>query len=563
MPIQTPAITLRGVRLGSGLVLFTYVGLHLADHMLLNVSIDTAETMLGWMKAVWQSVPGAVILYSAMAFHLLLAFWALYERRHFLWRWDEAMQLVLGFCIPVLLANHILVTRISLSAFGTEKGYPHELYSFWVGNIAFGIIQHIVLVVAWAHGCLGVYFWLRLKPWFRIAAPMLLSAAVLLPAVALLGSFQGGRFIQRLAQDPAWAARYLTPDQVGTAMENAALDEARTISWLVFAAATLLVIGGRGLRTLRERQRGLIRISYVDGRTVKVPKGLTVLDASRLYRVPHQSVCGGRGRCTTCRVRVFSEPDDLPEPTAGEQAALKRVSAEAHVRLACQLRPKSDLRLSLLLPPGQKLRRPMRGGEEQYLVIMFVDLRGSTRLAEQRLPFDTVFVVNSFLAAVGRAVSAAGGVANQMLGDGLLGLFGLRTDRETAARQALKAAAGIARNVAVLNEQLASDLQTPLQYGIGINGGVVIVGDVGYEDFTVFTALGDPVNVAARLESMTKEYACALLVTDPVYRDAGLSDGAWPLHVVTPRGRDAPLAVRSATAADLVAEQAPSLVPGQ
>jgi adenylate cyclase len=555
-------MTLRGVRLCSGLVLFAYVALHLADHMLLNVSVDSAETMLGWMKAVWQSLPGAIVLYSAMTCHLLLAFWALYERRHFMWRLEEAVQLVLGFCIPVLLANHILVTRVSLSAFGTEKGYPHELYSFWVGNIPFGIIQHVVLVVAWAHGCLGVYFWLRLKPWFKAVAPVLLSGAVLLPALALLGSFQGGRITQRLAKDPEWAARYLTPDQVGTATQNATLDATLTASWVVFAVCVLIVLGGRGLRTLRERRRGLIRISYVDGRTVRVPKGLTVLEASRLYRVPHTSVCGGRGRCTTCRIRVFSQPDDLPEPTGGEQAALKRVSAEAHVRLACQLRPRSDLRLSLLLPPGQKPRRPMRGGEEQYLVIMFVDLRGSTRLAEQRLPFDTVFVVNSFLAAVGRAVSAAGGVANQMLGDGLLGLFGLRTDRETAARQALEAAAGIARNVAALNEQLVSDLQAPLQYGIGINGGVVIVGDVGYEDYTVFTALGDPVNVAARLEGMTKDYACALLVTDPVYRDAGRPEEAWPLHVVTPRGREAPLSVRVATASELMAEQSRTMISG-
>jgi adenylate cyclase len=68
-----------------------------------------------------------------------------------------------------------------------------------------------------------------------------------------------------------------------------------------------------------------------------------------------------------------------------------------------------------------------------------VDLRNSTQLAEHRLPFDTVFVINGFLAAVGKAVAAAGGQANQMLGDGMLVLFGLRCGREEAARQALAA----------------------------------------------------------------------------------------------------------------------------
>ena len=366
---------------------------------------------------------------------------------------------------------------------------------------------------------------------------------MLLPAIVVVA----------LAADPAWRAQFLAPNQVGTADANARLVMARWIIWAVFLAMVSLVLGARWLRGARERQRGLVRISYVDGRTISVPQGLSVLDASKLYRVPHQNVCGGRGRCTTCRIRVFHQPTDLPPPEPLETAALRRVGAEPEVRLACQLYPLSDIRLALLLPPGEtKRRRPMRGGEERYLVIMFVDLRGSTTLAEQRLPFDTVFVVNSFLAAVGRAVSAAGGQSNQMLGDGLLGLFGLNSDPATAARQALDAAAGIARNVQELNIRLAADLQAPLRYGIGINGGQVIVGDIGYEDFMVFTALGDPVNVAARLEGMTKEKECALLVMDDVARAAG-AGSEWPVHIVLPRGRTEELVVRGATEADLLA----------
>lgn len=548
------AIGLRAVRLASGLVLFTYVAFHLTDHALGNVSVAAMEAMLVGMKAVWQSIPGTALLYSAMVTHLLLAFWALYERRYFRWRASEMVQLVLGFAIPVLLANHILATRVSQTLLHTHKGYTIELYSFWVGNIPFGVVQHVVLVVAWAHGCLGVYFWLRLKRWFPRWAPLLLAGAVLLPALALLGSFQGGRTIQALAADPAWRAAHLVPEHVGTAAANAELADWRTESWIVFAAALALVVLARGARVALERRRGRLTLSYPERRTIRAPLGYSVLEASRLNNIPHTSVCGGRGRCTTCRIRVIDHEGLLPAISAAEGAALRRVGAGPGVRLACQLRPLADLRLTPLLPAGGVgggRRRPMRDGEERHLVMMFVDLRGSTRLAENRLPFDTVFVINSFLSAIGTAVSDAGGQANQMLGDGILALFGLQSPPEVAARQAIAACAGIARNVQALNRQLGQEIPDPLRFGIGLRAGEVIIGDIGYEGHMVFTALGDAVNVAARLEGLTKDYGCELLVADDIHHAAG-APSHWARHTVTARGRAETLQVRAATVQDLL-----------
>jgi adenylate cyclase len=540
-------IGLRTVRLISGCVLFLYVALHLVDHSLGNISIAAMEAMLRGMKAVWQSMPGMVVLYAAMATHLGLAFWALYERRYHEVRAGELVQVMLGFCIPVLLANHILSTRVSLSAFGTEKGYPAELYSFWVGNVPFGVVQHVVLVVAWTHGCLGLYFWLRLKPWFRQWAPVLLAAAVLLPALALLGSFQGGRQIEVLAQDPAWRARYLTPDQVGTGAQNAALADARTVVWLVFAAAVGVVLAARAARMVREQRHGRLALSYLNGGTVPMLRGYSVLEASRMNGVPHLSVCGGRGRCSTCRVEVLDSDADLPAPGVAEAATLSRIRAAPGVRLACQLRPDADLLIMpLLLACGDRARRaPAHGGEERYLVMMFVDLRGSTSLAEGRLPYDTVFIVNSFLTAVGQAVVEAGGMPNTMLGDGMLALFGIATDRATAARQALAAVAGIRRQVTRLNHQLTHELPGGLRFGIGVHGGEVIVGDIGPRGHAAFTALGDPVNAAARLESMSKELGCEAVISEVVYRDAGADPAAAPLHRVSVRGKAEVLEVRA------------------
>ncbi|MEY9182426.1 class 3 adenylate cyclase [Bradyrhizobium sp. USDA 313] len=224
-------------------------------------------------------------------------------------------------------------------------------------------------------------------------------------------------------------------------------------------------------------------------------------------------------------------------------------TTDPSIRLACQLRPTSDLSFFQLFTPhtlsaNAQASTPARIGQERYLVSLFVDMRGSTQLAEKRLPFDTVFIVNRFLGAVSQAVIENGGQPNQFVGDGMLALFGLSADPRTACRQALKAAAGIAAHIDELNELLSHDLRQPIRFGIGIHGGEVIIGDIGYRDHIVFTALGDAVNVAARLQDMTKTLACEAIVSEEILRTADLADDALPQQEVAIRGRDEPMAVR-------------------
>jgi adenylate cyclase len=295
----------------------------------------------------------------------------------------------------------------------------------------------------------------------------------------------------------------------------------------------------------------MINLSYGNGRTVRVPKGLSVLEASLRNNVPHASVCGGRARCSTCRIRIIGDCSALPEPSQREAFVLGRVgTTDPSIRLACQLRPDNDLSFFQLFLPhtasaNAHATNPARIGQERYLVSMFVDMRGSTKLAEKRLPFDTVFIVNRFLGAVSQAVIESGGRPNQFVGDGMLALFGLSVNRQEACRQALRAAAMIAANVDELNKFLAHDLHEPIRFGIGIHGGEVIVGDIGYRDHMVFTALGDAVNVAARLQDMTKALACEAVISDEVRTTAGVAADALPQQQVEIRGRNEPMIVRT------------------
>jgi len=230
---------------------------------------------------------------------------------------------------------------------------------------------------------------------------------------------------------------------------------------------------------------------------------------------------------------------------------LERVGSgdDPAIRLACQLYPTSDISFVQMFQPqvsaaALRTASPARIGQECYLVSMFVDMRGSTKLAERLLPFDTVYVVNQFLNVVSEAVIASGGQPNQLYGDGQLALFGLQSDPRTACRQALKAAARIAANVDDLNQFLAHEGREPIRFGIGIHAGEVIIGDIGNRDHMVFTALGDSVNVAARLQDMTKALACETIVSDEVRQRAALPDDALPVEDVSIRGRVEPIRIR-------------------
>lgn len=543
-------IGVRQVRLACGLVLFSYLISHFLNHALGNISLAAMADGVYYHTRFWQFLPIAIIFYGSALVHSSLGLWALYQRRQFSWVALEPLQLLLGLSIPALVAFHVIGARLGQSLFDQEKLYPQELYAFWLSNPLRGWQITAVLLIAWIHGCIGLYFWLRMKAFFKRAAPLLLAAAVLIPTLALLGFYQAGRTVAALSEDPAWQTNNLSSRHVGTEAEQEQLGEIGDYFLAFYLGLIGIALLARAARLLLERRGGMISLSYGNGRTVRVPKGLSVLEASLRNNVPHASVCGGRARCSTCRIRVIGDHAALPEPSPREAFVLARVGAnDPSIRLACQLRPTCDLSFFQLFIPtpasaDAHATNPARIGEERYLVSLFVDMRGSTRLAEKRLPFDTVFVVNRFLAAVSQAVIECGGRPNQFVGDGMLALFGLAAPAQIACRQAIRAAALISVNIDELNRFLSHDLREPIRFGIGIHGGEVIVGDIGYRDHMVFTALGDPVNVASRLQDMTKTLGCEAVISEEVRTTAGLDDSDLPSRDVEIRGRAAPMTVR-------------------
>ena len=551
---------IRRLRLASGLVMLAYVTTHFVNHSLGLISVQAMDRALEHIYEYWASQLGSVLLYGAFATHYSLALWALWLRRSLKMPFAEATQLVLGFSIPFFLTDHVLQTRVADTFYGAGVGYYSAvLQTYFVTNPLRGALQFAVLLIAWVHAMIGLWFWLRLKRWYPRWQPILYAFALLLPTLAILGALEAGRQVATMAEDPAWVAQF-TQDHPRPAPADAAfLDQ--LVVWVrcAFVAALLFVLAARTVRWYWQRRHGVVRLTYPSGRVVPIVRGVSVLEASRMAGIPHASVCGGRGRCSTCRIRIDGPSEAVLVPALEEVKVLRRVGAAPDVRLACQLRPHGDLRVTPLLPASAQARdgfsRPgYLHGAEREIAILFGDLRSFTQLSEKKLPYDLVFLLNRYFAETGHAVEAAGGHIDKFIGDGVMALFGLDSGVEAGCRQALAAARDMSERMETLNRALIHDIPEPLRIGIGIHTGPAIVGEMGYGSAVSVTAVGDSVNTASRIEGLTKTYGCELVISEAVALRAGIDLGDAPRHEIEIRGRVERLVVRTfARASDLPA----------
>ncbi|MEK1855363.1 MAG: adenylate/guanylate cyclase domain-containing protein [Phyllobacterium sp.] len=547
--------SLRRARLVSGLIMLVFVTLHLSNHALNLISLTAAEEGRLWFTAIWRNPVGTLLLYGAVFVHIALVMRSLYMHRTFVMPMREALQIILGLLIPLLIIEHVIATRIRFELVGIQDSYEAVIRALWIESPANGLRQTMALLVVWTHGCIGVHFWLRYRKWYPKAAPFLLTFAILLPVLALLGFADTGRILESEPVQSSYGSGYSSAygarsHDMPAAVRAARLQRlqmAKLTLYGGFAATLLIVVGLRTRRSWRERA-DQIEVRYPGGETVRVPRGFSVLEASRLGGVPHYAVCGGKGRCSTCRVQVVEGVATLPPPESTEQATLNRIGADPGVRLACQLHPVSDISVVPLLVPSVDGivpvgSQPVNPGREQEIAILFCDIRSFTMLTEAQLPYDIVFLLNRYFAIIGQAVERSGGRLDKFIGDGAMALFGLRGSTEEACRNALKAAAIITMEIERLNEELAGELPMPIRVAIGIHTGPVIVGAMGYGAVKNLTAIGDTVNVASRLESVAKELDATLVASEPTILLAGSDTQALESREIAIRGRAEPLRV--------------------
>jgi len=530
------------LRLGTGLILASYVVQHLVNHAFGIVSIEAAEAYRQTVGALFQNLPGQVLLYGSLLFHATIALRSIYRRsslRMSLW---QSLQLLLGLSILPLVVGHVVGNRGFDLLGSIDPNYYYVVTSLLLKPVF--LVKLVLLIsVIWIHMVIGLHFWLRIKKGYQRYVPYAYTLVVLVPALAYVGLFS------MLQQASTWLDDQQRLDQIyapNIAMDPRDVELLRGLelqAWIVMAALLVLTMIARQFRLWYLARQGTYCITHSDGAKIRALNGVSLLEALRNARIPHAAVCGGRARCTTCRVHVNSGQPELDPPNDLEALALARIKAGKEVRLACQLRPKSDLAITPLVMANQPLSTTLHsggvGGHEEYVVAMFVDMRGSTNLGERVLAYDVVFILNRFFTELSIALADSHGHYAQFAGDGLMALYGLDPERKSKACQdALEGALEMFRRIEKLNDQLKREFGESIQMGIGIHGGEAIVGTMGPPKTPLLTAVGDNVNIAARLESQTKEIGCDMIVSVSTLETESIDFPADNVRQVEVRGRD-------------------------
>jgi adenylate cyclase len=538
---RNPQMLRNNLRLVSALVLLAFVVCHLTAHAFLLISFERAESALNILMYPWRTALGTAALGLALLAHYLNALWSIYVRRYLrLSRW-EWWQLGLGLCIPLLLMLHVTSTRVAESLLGVTTHYSSVVIVQWLLSPWLAVLQATAVLTVWIHACIGVHFWLRTKPWYAHWRPLFVGLGLLLPTLALSGYVAAGNRVLRDAENPNYVKLSLEASNL-TDQKRAEIGRIAGIGSAAYLALTLLPFAGRGVRGWLSRRRRPPLLTHSSGRTVPLLPGATVLETLRESGIPHASVCGGRARCTTCRILVTRGLDSLPKPSGLEARALARIGATPGMRLACQICPTADISvMPLLAADAGAADGTVRGGlegSERLITVLFVDLRGSTTLGEAKLPYDLLYILNQFFSEMTKALDATNGHYAQFAGDGLMALYGLNAkDPAAGVVDALRGAREMLARVDQLNSRLRGDLPQPMRIGIGIHFSEAIVGAMGPPGSQIITAIGETVNACARLESLTKKYDCAVIVSRRGAEMAGLDVKGRQLHQVPLKGR--------------------------
>ena len=281
--LSRPTLSLirRNLRMASGLILFTYIGAHLINHALGLISLDMAEEGMGIATEVWYSMTGTVLLYGAAMTHFVLALWAVYERRTFRLPIWELVRIALGFSLPIILIGHAANTRLAYDVYGLNSDYT-RVVSDLVASGSQGW-QLGLMAPGWIHGCLGLNFAFRRRPLFQKMRLVLFAAALLLPVFSGLGFLAMGKALRLNASAAAAAQEYLTPAH---AKERKGIEQWRNRLITGYFIIIGAVFAARTARNALERGRKrLVTISY-PGRNARVPRGWSVLEASRSFYLP-------------------------------------------------------------------------------------------------------------------------------------------------------------------------------------------------------------------------------------------------------------------------------------
>jgi adenylate cyclase len=254
----------------------------------------------------------------------------------------------------------------------------------------------------------------------------------------------------------------------------------------------------------------------------------TILDAAIAAGIPLFHVCGGKAKCSTCRVLVVEGAEWLSSPNAKEKLLNDQMHFPRNVRLACQthvtggpvklrriIQDETDIGLYV----GSSTKASAQQiGEERELVLFFLDIRNFTPFVESHLAFDVIHIVRKLFAVFQNIIASNNGRIIETAGDGLYAVFGCETSRIQSVQSAVQSAFSILADIEDMNETyFLVHFNENLQVGIGLHIGRVISGEISIGSEERMIVMGYPVNIASRLQDSTKSLNNSLVVSSDVY----------------------------------------------
>lgn len=285
-----------------------------------------------------------------------------------------------------------------------------------------------------------------------------------------------------------------------------------------------------------------MQITLIGEKKITITEDQSILSASLEAGIPHFHACGGKAKCSTCRILVLEGYENLSPINKKEAFLRRKLPFPKTVRLACQSFVtkgdvtieriiKDELDFTLFLQNNTFEEKNQQLGVEKELVLFFLDIKNFTPFVESYLPFDVIHVVRRLFFIFNNVIQKCRGKIVETAGDGLYAVFGLETNSREAADMAIEASKQVVAELDNLNEEyLKKYFFTFFEVGIGIHLGKVIIGKVKIADKYTESIMGIPVNIAARLQAMTRELNNNIIISEEVAKRSNTSFTSPLIH---------------------------------
>jgi adenylate cyclase len=266
---------------------------------------------------------------------------------------------------------------------------------------------------------------------------------------------------------------------------------------------------------------------FKEQKRINCPEHSTILEATLEANINHTHTCGGRAKCSTCRVSILKGIENCNSRNDAEQQIADKLNFPKDIRLACQTKIVGDISIRKMV--SDKFDEDIifeqftndsdiALGSQQELTIVFTDIVNYTSFAEKFPPYDVVHVLNRYYRIMNTIITDNDGIISDVAGDGILAVFGIDKKCNNSVLDAIKAIEAMKEKLEIFNLYLKDNFN--IQFGIraGVHYGNVIIGPIDTGEMKKMAVIGDNVNYASRIEYANKEFGTKLLLSEEAYQ---------------------------------------------